>query len=443
MAGQSDDRTRPRIRRQSYIFSRGADSFDTDSSEWGPRDQNDVVFEQGFGVEQDSAVSRRAESALLVSNEPSETRALRNFLASRGFAVHVTTSPSAIQSLASRSYGLVIVDVGLPGIDGVALTRRALEFDRETHVVLIAHGGTSSKLIDALAIGAADYVTTPVIPEELERKIAAYRDAAEPAFDESALVAVSESMKTLLSRAARACGVNLPVFLDGELGSGRKTIARAIHRFGGTRTEPFLVVNLKAIPAHLLATELFGSPPGPEGESGHLGVLGAAGRGGVFLDNVDAMPSAVQLKLIGTLDTGMILPLGPSFAARLYCGAENDLETLVSQGIFQSGLHYRLNLLRLSLPPLRDRPEDVVALARQCLRRFNEDGAKTVRAVSSEAMAALCHYSWPGNIRELENVMERAFVLATDVVHLSHLPPQIASVTIRARPGVPPPEPSV
>jgi DNA-binding NtrC family response regulator len=388
-------------------------------------------------------MSRRADSALLVSNEPSETRALRNFLASRGFAVHVTTSPSAIQSLASRSYGLVLVDVGLPGIDGVALTRRALEFDQATHIVLIAHGGMTPRLIEALGIGATDYVTTPIIPEELERKLAGYRASEEPATDEPALVAVSDSLKTLVSRAARACGVNLPVFLDGELGSGRKTVARAIHRFGGTRTEPFLVVNLKAIPAHLVATELFGSPPIPGDEPGRVGALGAAGRGGVFLDNVDAMPASVQLKLIGTLDTGMIHPLGPRFDARLYCGSVRDLETLVSQGVFQSGLHYRLNLLRLSLPPLRQRPEDVAALASHFLRRFSEATDKTVVGVSPEAMAALCHYAWPGNVRELANVMEKAFVLASDVVHLSHLPPQISRVTIRAQPGVPAPEPPV
>ena len=388
-------------------------------------------------------MSRRVESALLVSNEPSETRALRNFLASRGFAVHVTTSPGAIQSMASRAYGLVIVDIGLPGIDGVALSRRALEFDQQTHVLLIAHGGVTSKLVEALGLGAADYLTTPIIPEELERKVEAYRAAENLETDEVALIAASDSMRTVVSRAARACGVDLPVFLDGELGTGRKTIARAIHRFGGNRTEPFLVLNIKTIPPHLLAAELFGSPPSPEGDGAHHGILGAAGRGGVFLDNVDAMPSSVQTKLVGALDTRRIHPLGRRLDARLYCGAERDLETLVSQGIFQSGLHYRLNLLRISLPPLRRRPEDVAALASHFLRRFSEQSAKTVVGISPEAMAALSHYSWPGNVRELANVMERAWLLASDVVQLSHLPPQISSVTIRAKPGAPFPEPLV
>lgn len=392
-------------------------------------------------------MSRHAESVLLVSNEPSETRALRNFLASKGFAVHVTTSPGAIQSLAFSSYGLVIVDIGLRGIDGVALARRALEFDQDTHVLLIAHGGVTAKLIEALGFGAADYLLTPIIPEELERKVQTYRKAREAGTlaidDTAALVAASDSMKTVVSRAARACGVDLPVFLDGEFGTGRKTIARAIHRFGGNRTEPFLVLNLKTIPAHLMAIELFGSRTAPGDQDGHYGILGAAGRGGIFLDNVDTMPLSIQTKLIGALDSRRIQPLGPRLDARLYCAAERDLDSLVEQGIFQSGLQYRLNLLRLSLPPLRKRPEDVPAFATHFLRRFSEDSAKAVLGVTPEAMAALSSYSWPGNVRELANVMERAFVLATDVVQLNHLPPQISSVTIRAHPGVAFPEPPV
>lgn len=374
---------------------------------------------------------------LLVSNEPSETAPLRSFLASRGFAVHVTTGPGAIQSLAFRSYGLVITDIGLPGIDGVALTRRTLELDQETHVLLIVHRGASDELVDALRVGATDYVCTPIIPMELDRKIRTYRQADELAFGESELIAESASMKTVLSRAARACAVDLPVFLDGELGSGRKTIARAIHRFSASRAEPFLVLNLKSIPAHLIATELFGSRPHPDDAVAHFGALGAAGRGAVFLENIDAMPTAVQLKLLGTLDTGMIHPLGPSLAARLYCTAGRELESLVARGTFQSSLLYRLDALRIAIPPLHERQDDIPALAVHCLRAFSEGSEKTVLGIAPEALAALCHYRWPANIRELANVMERAFVLADDVVQLSHLPPQISSVTLRGLPKRP------
>ena len=385
-------------------------------------------------------MSEREDSALLVSHDPSETAPLRSFLASRGFGVHVTTAPGAVQSLAYRSYGLVITEIGLPGLDAVALTRRALQLDDKTHVLLIAHRGVTDELVDALRVGATDYIALPIIPMELDRKLRRYRDPeAFPTgtIGPGELIAESQVMKTVVSRAARACAVALPVFLEGELGTGRKTIARAIHRFGGSRSEPFLVINLKSIPAHLMATEIFGTRRLPEDDGGHYGILGAAGRGGVFLENIDAMSSAVQLKLIGTLDTGMIHPLGPSLDARLYCTADRGLETLVELGIFQSGLRHRLDALRIAIPPLRERHEDIPALAVHFLGIFSDESDKTILGIAPEALAALGHYRWPGNIRELANVMERAFVLAEDVVQLRHLPAQVSSVTVRAQPKRP------
>lgn len=387
--------------------------------------------------------SARKDSVLLVSHDPSETAPLRSFLASRGFGVHVTTAPGAIQSLAYRAYGLVITEIGLPGLDGVALTRRALQLDDKTHVLLIAHRGVTDELVDALRVGATDYISRPIIPLELDRKLRRYRDSevfltgAIGTLGTGELIAESQVMKTVVSRAARACTVDLPVFLEGELGTGRKTIARAIHRFGDSRSEPFLVINLKSIPAHLMATEIFGTRRLPEDDGGHDGILGAAGRGGVFLENIDAMSSAVQLKLIGTLDTGVIHPLGPSLEARLYCTAEGGLETLAELGIFQSGLLHRLDALRIAIPPLRERPEDIPGLAVHFLRTFSDESDKTVLGIAPDALAALGHYRWPGNIRELANVMELAFVLATDVVQLRHLPPQVSSVTVRAQPKRP------
>jgi DNA-binding NtrC family response regulator len=352
-------------------------------------------------------VSEREDSVLLVSHEPSETAPLRSFLAARGFGVHVTTALGAVQSLAYRSYGLVITEIGVPGLDGVALTRRALQLDHETHVLLIAHRGVTDELVDALRVGATDYISRPIVPRELDRKIRRYRD--DGAFSRAGeLIAESQAMKNVVSRAAHACAVALPVFLEGELGTGRQTIARAIHRFGESRSEPFLVINLKSTPAHLMATEIFGTRQLPEDDGGHFGILGAAGGGGVLLENVDAMSSAVQLKLIGALDTGMIHSLGPS-----------------------------LDALRIAIPRLRERPEDIPALALRFLRTLSDESDKTTLGIAPEALAALAHYRWPANIRELANVMERAFVLADDVVQLRHLPPQVSSVTVRAQPKRP------
>ena len=382
-------------------------------------------------------MSRREDSVLLVSNEPSETAPLRSFLASRGFAVHVTTRAGAAQSLAFRAYGLVMTDVGLPGVDGIALTRRALQLDRETEVLPILHHGAIDELVEALRIGAVDYISTPLVPMELGRKIERYRAKGELSADETKLVAETEAMKTVVSRAATACGVDLPVFLGGELGSGRKTIARAIHRFGANRTEPFLILNLKSVPSHLLATELLGSKPESGEGKAHYGVLGAAGRGAVFLENIDALPSPVQLKLIGVLDTGKLHPEGPSLDARIYCTSDRDLDALVSQGLFQRRLHQRLDALRIEIPPLREREADIPALAAHFLRTFSEESDKAVFGVAPDALAALCHYEWPGNVRELANVIERAFVLADDAVQLSHLPPRIASVAVESYPSRP------
>ena len=378
------------------------------------------------------ATTARSDSVLLVSHEPAETEGLRSFLASRGFAVHVTTGPSALHALALSSYDFVLADVVGPGVDGLALTRRALEVGADTRVLLIVHAGVVGRALEAVRIGAADYLMTPISPEELARKMRRLRFGESLELEHSTLVAESSVMKTVLNRAARASTVNLPVFLHGEPGTGRKTIARVIHRFGPSRRFPFLVSNLEAVPPHRLSSELFGDRAALESETAPHGVLGAAGRGAVYLDNIERLSSACQLELVGALDTGIVRPLGPNLGARIFSASSRNLDEMVAQGTLQNGLRHRLEAFSISIPPLRERREDIEALAEHLLRRYaSESDDGRAPGITPEARAALIHYAWPGNVLELANVMERALALSNGAVRLKDLPPQVSSVTVR------------
>jgi two-component system response regulator PilR (NtrC family) len=392
----------------------------------------------------------KRERILVVDDERAQRDALRQYLTRAGFAVEaVGTGEEAVDLLAHESYALLITDLRLPGIDGLAVVRKAHELNEEVGVLLITAFASVESAIEAIRIGAHDYLLKPLILEEVERKArgllahrrlvqenALLRRALQETQDEGELVADSEPMRELMEWVRRAAATRSTVLVTGETGTGKEVVARAIHRQSPTAREPFLAINIAAVPENMIESELFGHEKGAftGADRRRDGLLRAAGTGIVFVDEIAELSGAVQAKLLRVLESREVQPLGSDasvpFDARIIAATHRDLEKMVADGSFREDLYYRLNVIHLRVPPLRERPEDIPALVRQILKRHATGSDFAVPLVTAEAMRALCHHPWKGNVRELSNVLERALILADEGrIDLEQLPPDVSRST--------------
>lgn len=309
-------------------------------------------------------------------------------------------------------------------------------------VLLVTAWASVDSAVEALRLGAHDYLLKPLIFEEVGRKVAGLiehrelvrenarlRRLLQERAPSSEVVAESPAMREALEWARRAAGSRSTVLLTGESGTGKEVLARAIHAMGPWSEEPFLAVNVSAVPEALAESELFGHERGAftGAERRREGILRAAGGGTVFLDEIGELPPTIQAKLLRALESREVQPLGSDrplrFEARILTGTNRDLTSLVADGRFREDLYYRLNVVRIEVPPLRERPEDVPPLIRHLLRRHALTAGVPVPSVTPEAMRALSQNPWRGNVRELSNVVERALILADDGrVDLPQLP---------------------
>ncbi len=379
-------------------------------------------------------MNRDADRLLVVDDERAEREALQQYLTRAGFVVDAAASgEEALGKLAEHPFGLLITDLRLPGMDGLAVIREAHERYRELGVLLITAYASVDSAIEALRLGAQDYLLKPLILEEVERKArgllthrrllqenALLRQALQEASEEPEVVAVSPAMKEVMKWARRAAGVKATVLLTGETGTGKEIVARSIHRMGSFRQEPLLAVNLAAVPENMIESELFGHERGAftGAEQRREGILRAAGKGTVFLDEVAELSPPIQAKLLRAFEAREVQPLGSDrtapFEARIIAATHRDLTQMVAAGEFREDFYYRLNVLRLNLPPLRERPEDIPTLIRHLLRRHAATSGSPVPRVTEEAMRVLCQHPWKGNIRELSNILERTLILSEE-----------------------------
>ncbi|MEZ5966976.1 MAG: sigma-54 dependent transcriptional regulator [Planctomycetota bacterium] len=370
---------------------------------------------------------------LVVEDEAPQRDALSRFLSRNGFAVRaVESAEEALSLLGRHAFAALITDLRLPGLDGVELVRRARQIDAELGLLLVTAHASVETAVEALRAGAHDYILKPLFYEELVRKLRnlirhrellAENDRLRAALHQRGgpeIIGASPAMREVIEWVRRAAASQATVLICGETGTGKEVVAQAIHAQGPHRNEPMLSVNVAALPDTMVESELFGHEKGAftGADRRRPGILRAASAGTVFLDEIGELSLAVQAKLLRALEAREVTPVGADasvpFRARILCATHRNLLDHVRSGQFREDLFYRINVLRIDVPPLRERVEDVPLLAHHLLQRLATRTGRQAPGIDADAMAALCTYPWPGNVRELSNVLERALILCEE-----------------------------
>jgi two-component system, NtrC family, response regulator AtoC len=366
---------------------------------------------------------------LIADDDPSVRSLLRTLLSRRGYGViEAEDGVLAIEKLAARPVDVVITDLVMPRADGFEVLRRARERQPKTPVVMLTAEGSIRDCVEAMRAGAFNFLTKPFHPNDLEEVVrqalrarGADPSAGVPGRDgdeqpQVALVGESEALRAVIDIVERVAGSNSTVLITGESGTGKEVVARLLHgsspRVGG----PFVALNCGAIPETLIESELFGHAKGAftGATDARTGKFLQADRGTLFLDEIGELPLGLQVKLLRVLQEREITPVGDarsrSIDVRIIAATNRDLEQMVKEGRFRHDLYYRLDVLPIRLPALRERPEDIAPLARHFLESMNRRFGRNV-ALSEDALTLLNLYAWPGNVREMENLFERLVVL--------------------------------
>ncbi|MEZ4340448.1 MAG: sigma-54 dependent transcriptional regulator [Sandaracinaceae bacterium] len=392
------------------------------------------------------------ERILVVEDETTLRTNLHRYLEKQG---HTVTSlgdgAAALEPLARETYDVVLTDLRLPGADGLAVLDHTRAVSPDTVVLLMTAFGTLGSAVEALRRGAHDYLLKPVslaavgakvqriaeyraLGRENARLRAMLRDEAAPA---ALLKLESEAMRDLCAMIRKVGPGQSNVLVHGESGSGKELVARAIHDLSTRSAAPFVPVNVSAIPDNLVESTLFGHVRGAftGAERPRDGLFRSSDGGTLFLDEIGELPLATQAKLLRAVETKQIRPVGSdrdiSVDVRIVCATHRDLAAMVQERTFREDLRYRLGVVQIEVPPLRNRPEDLPTLVSRFLMRQAREQKKRVFSVEPAAMQRLLRYRWPGNVRELSNVIERAVLLAEgEIVRLEDLPEEIRGVAL-------------
>jgi DNA-binding NtrC family response regulator len=375
-----------------------------------------------------------AERVLIVDDDPVHRRLIENMATRFGYVAETADGGEAAVAMLTAGgarFDCVILDLVMPDLDGLGVLARMREAAISLPVIVqTAHGGIDN-VVSAMRAGATDFVVKPVGAERLNVSL---RNALATRALESELKLIKRSrsgtltfrdivtrsarMQGVLRTAEKAAGSAIPVLVEGESGVGKELIARAIHGSGERRARPFVAVNCGAIPDNLVESILFGHEKGAftGATDKHTGKFVEAHGGTLFLDEVGELPPSAQVKLLRAIQEGEVEPVGArrpvKVDVRLVSATNRNLIEDVKQGRFREDLFYRLHVYPIAVPPLRARPEDISDLVRHFLARFAAEEGKRIRAVTAEAVALLRAYAWPGNVRQLENAVFRAVVLA-------------------------------
>jgi DNA-binding NtrC family response regulator len=395
------------------------------------------------------AKTARHAHVLVVDDEPLIRETLAEYLTQEGFQITACASgEDALEVAASHAIDVALCDVQLPGMDGLSLCEGLLRINPETLVLLITAYATVENAVEAFQRGAHDYLMKPILLDEVLAKIhrfLAYRDLFREnqwlrrelnrEHDADTLIGRSPAMRRVCELVRKVAPTRSTVLLLGESGTGKELIARAIHRQGANPSARFLAINCAAIPHDLLENQLFGHRKGAftGAERDQAGVFVHAGAGTVFLDEIAELTSATQAKLLRAIEQKEILAVGANepvqVEARVLAATNKDLAQEVERGHFREDLYYRLNVVTIPLPSLRERREDIPDLVEFLLARHAQVLGRPVRGVTHETMRILRACRWKGNIRELDNVLQRAVILGEGpLITPADLPPDLAPV---------------
>lgn len=374
------------------------------------------------------------EKVLIVDDE----MLIRNFLAEtfKRKGLEVTTAENgqkALTILKDMTFDMVITDMKMPGVTGIDLLKKIKETSPTTIVIVITGYGSIENAVEAMRLGAFNYLVKPFSPDTIEAMIEKGKEHLSLVHENSYLrqenfskgsriIGESASMKQILSDVDRVAGSNSSVFIRGESGTGKEVIAQAIHYKSNRSNKPFIKVNCAAIPETLIESEFFGHEKGAftGANARRLGRFELANGGTLLLDEVTEVPQSIQAKLLRVIQEQEFERVGGSkpikVDVRLISTTNREIENAISQKILREDLYYRLNVVPICIPPLRERKEDIIPLAEYFLQKMCEENHKELKKLSSEAKNQLANYGWPGNIRELANIIERTVVLDSNTI---------------------------
>jgi DNA-binding NtrC family response regulator len=392
-----------------------------------------------------------ARRILIVDDELSVRGSLAEWFREDGFLVEMAEDgPAALRAMDRGPYDIVLLDLKMPGMDGIEVQKRVREIDPGATIIILTAYASVETAVQALKLGAFDYVTKPVDPDDLSnlvrnalrtRELAAenvlLKEKVTELTQPEPIVAVSAKMQHVLEMVRTVAETDSSVVIRGESGTGKELIARSIHAQSRRRYLPLVTVNAGSIPETLLESELFGHEKGAYtgAQYRRKGKIELAHGGTLFLDEIGDISPKTQIDLLRVLETHRFCRLGGNQEItsdfRLVCATHTDLEKQVEEGRFREDLFYRINVFSIEVPPLRERPEDILPLARHFVEQYARAMGKPIGTLSPEAEAVLLACRWPGNVRELENAVERAMVVGKGLVLDVHDLP----VTATARNG--------
>ncbi len=381
---------------------------------------------------------------LVVDDEESIRELLEIMLKRENYAVDVApTADSALKLISKHKFEIVITDIAMPGMSGIELLAKVKQVSHETAVLVITAHGSTESAVEAMKLGAADYLTTPFQIDEmklsidnalksraLERENRQLRSELGKTYSFDNIIGNSAAMQPVFDMVKRVSATKASIMILGESGTGKELVAHAIHRNSADPSAPFVVINCAAVPESLFESELFGHKRGSftGAVNDKQGIFELADGGTLFLDEVGDIPLAVQVKLLRAIQQKSFRPVGGvedvTVDVRIICATNKNLEEMAAKGLYREDLFYRLNVIQIRMPALRERKEDIPALADHFLRKFNVTMGKSIKSISKEALRMLMLYEFPGNVRELENLIERAVALESQSVVLPESLPQ-------------------
>jgi len=380
-------------------------------------------------------------SILVVDDEKDICKALSILLTKEGYSVkEAYNGEEAIERIKKENFDIVMTDIRMEKVDGFEVLKQTQKISPETSVLMMTAFASVGSAVEAMRAGAADYITKPFINDEIRltmRKIIESRNLQmenlilrqelsqrPPAFTN--IIGTSDAIQKIFSIMEKVIPSKSNILITGESGTGKGMVAEAIHESGPRKDKPFISINCGAIPENLLESELFGHKKGSftSAIEDKKGLITMANTGTLFLDEVGELPPALQVKLLNVIQTRELTPVGDTRVitvdVRIIAATNADLMQRVKEGRFREDLFYRLNVIEIKMPPLRERKDDMPLLIKHYIDVFAKETGKNIKDIDYEAMQALLAYDWPGNIRELRNTIERAVVLADGEVITIH-----------------------
>jgi len=383
------------------------------------------------------------KSILIVEDEETLRESIKRIFTKEGFAVDgAESAEKALSLLETNVYDVIISDIILPGMDGIEMLGKVREQIPDQIFIVVTAYASLDTSVKALRAGAYDYIMKPIIHEEIKQivrnalrqrslqseNVLLKREIGKD-YDFSSIIGEDAALKVILDEVKKIMDTKSNVLLLGETGTGKELFARVIHHNSSRRDMPFVPINCSAIPENLLETELFGHVRGAftGAVATKKGILEEAEGGTVFLDEIGDMSMALQAKLLRVIEDQVIRPVGSTKGTkvdiRFITATNKDLKAAVRAGAFREDLYYRINVISLQIPPLRERRDDICALVQYYLARYAQDMGRQIKEVSPEAMDVLMNYEWAGNVRELQNVIERAILISDgEAIKPEHLP---------------------